>query len=230
MSPRRAKAHPLSGSVISQYGSQSKALERGFFWILILLRRMFSKQSPAPIGPWAPLFRLDRFRSASLSRSWARAHPLPPSLRTILPKLVPGQLLSIAVRRRYDRKQRRVLDSHSQPAQQPGPEKIGCNQPGWLLRVNPASENDEDTVGCRCGAPDHVAIPTKHGRVDDEHAADWRGRANRWRSFHCFLGYRNREVLANKELSNSYLDIFLIGLTLTPNRPYPLESKCERNQ
>lgn len=114
MTPRRAKAHPLSGSLISQYGSQSKALERGFFWILILLRRMISKQSPAPIAAAAGAF---------MSRFWARAHPFsnPPSLRTILPKLVPGQLLSIAARRRYDRKQRRVLDSHSQPAQQPGP-------------------------------------------------------------------------------------------------------------
>jgi hypothetical protein len=64
-------------------------------------------------------------------------------------------------------------------------------------------ENDEDTVGCRCGAPDHVAIPTKDGRVNDEHAAHWRGRANAWRSFRCFLGYKNVEVLANKELGNS---------------------------
>jgi hypothetical protein len=127
----------------------------------------------------------------------------PLASRTGLPKLVPGQSFNIAARRRYNRKQRRGLDFHSQPTQEPGPEIIEFNQPAWLLRVNPASENNEDTVRSRGGAADYVPIPTYNGRIDDEHAARWRGRANRWLALLCFLVYFNSEVLSGEELSNA---------------------------
>jgi hypothetical protein len=147
----------------------------------------------------------------------------------VLSQLVPGQSFSPTALRRYDRKHRIGLKFQSQLTPKPGPQEVGYDQPAWRLIVNFAPENNQHLICSGREAADRVAIPTKRGRVDDEHATYWRGRADRWLPFLCFPGNNNIEMLSNEKFSNSYLDVFRIWFALTPN-PNPLPPKSERNQ